>query len=246
MLVELLPKSVRRYARRYIERRGFIPASDGPANIHTAMKRRPDIVVETVIDVGASNGCWSQRMMEYLPKATYLLVEAQRAAHGGELEKFKAAHPNVQYEICAAGSDDGSIQFDASDPIGGAASITPFAKNNIVVPMSRLDTLVHKMNLKGPFLIKLDTHGFELPILEGASETLSRASMLIIEAYNFKLCPGAIRFHELAAHVEQLGFRCVDIFDLMVRPVDNALWQMDMVFLPVSHSIFRSSAYQPE
>lgn len=246
MLIEALPRFVRRFARRYIERRGFILASDGPANLHTVMKRRPEISVETVIDVGASNGCWSQAMMEYFPRANYLLIEAQRDAHAAELEEFKATHFNVDYEICAAGNDEGVIQFDASDPIGGAASTTPFTKNNIAVPMSRLDTLVGKRKLNGPFLIKLDTHGFEVPILEGAANTLPQASMLIIEAYNFKLCDGALRFHELIAHVEELGFRCADIFDLMVRPSDSALWQMDMVFLPASHRIFASNTYRPE
>jgi len=72
--------------------------------------------------------------------------------------------------------------------------------------MRRIDSLVSSRGLRGPFMIKLDTHGFEVPILNGAVETLSRATMLVIEAYNFTLCQGCLRFYELRAFLEERGF----------------------------------------
>src|ERR1700737_2700162 len=110
--------------------------------------------------------------------------------------------------------------------------------------MLTVDTLIHQRSLRGPFLLKLDTHGFEVPILQGARDTLKRAAMLIIEAYNFTLQPGAVRFYELCQFLEPRGFRCVDMFDLITRPLDNAFWQMDMVFLPSTHPVFHSNQYQ--
>ena len=234
----------RRLARRYIERRGFVRGNIA-ADLHTVMSRRRDVAIETVIDVGASDGHWSSRMMRHFPKANYLLIEAQAPAHAEALKKFKATHTNVDYELCAAGDHEGEIHFDASDPMGGQAATTPFAKNNISVPMATIDNLVRRRNLRGPFLIKLDTHGFEVPILEGARETMPQAGMLIIEAYNFTLCSGSLRFYELCGFLEGRGFRCVDFFDVMTRPQDNAFWQMDMVFLPSTHPVFRSNQYRP-
>jgi FkbM family methyltransferase len=238
----MLLRPLKRLARRYIERRGFFRGTPA-ADLDAVMARRPDVSVETVIDVGASNGHWSARMMRYFPNARYLLIEAQKDAHGVALERFKAAHPNVEYELCAAGDRDGEIYFDASDPMGGLASATPFPKNNITVPVSTIDNLVGSRNLTGPFLLKLDTHGYEVPILEGARQTMAQAAMLIIEAYNFTLCPGALRFYELCQFLEARGFRCVDMFDLMNRPGDHAFWQMDMVFLPTTHPVFQSNRY---
>jgi FkbM family methyltransferase len=210
------------------------------------MGRRPDVSIEGVIDVGASDGHWSARMMHHFPNAKYLLIEAQKAAHGAALQRFQVAHPNVEYELCAAGDQEGEIYFDASDPMGGLASTTPFPKNNISVPVSTVDNLVSRLNLRGPFLLKLDTHGFEVPILEGARQTMAQSAMLIIETYNFTLCPGALRFYELCQFLEPLGFRCVDMFDLMNRPGDHAFWQMDMVFLPTTHPVFQSNRYAPD
>ncbi len=239
-----LPSAIKMMVGRYLERRGWTKNSrrTGP-DLTTIISRRPDMSVETVIDVGASNGRWSERMMQHLPDANYLLVEAQEAVHGTALGKFKAVHSKVQYELCAAGDYDGETHFDASAPLGGVAARIPFAKNDIIVAMKTLDGLVQRHNLRGPYLLKLDTHGFEVPILEGARAVLRQASMLLIEAYNFTLRPGALRFYELCAYLDRRGFRCADVFDLMTRPTDNALWQMDMVFLPSTHPAFRLNNY---
>jgi FkbM family methyltransferase len=239
-----LLRTFKRLARRYIERRGFFLGTPA-ADLDAVMARRPDVSIETVIDVGASNGQWSAHMMRHFPNARYLLIEAQETAHGTALQTFKAAHPNVEYDLCAAGGHDGEIHFDASDPLGGLASTTPFPRNDILVPMTTIDNAVSRRSLRGPFLLKLDTHGFEVPILQGARHTLAQSAMLIIEAYNFTLCPGALRFYELCQFLEPRGFRCVDMFDLMVRPGDRAFWQMDMVFLPSTHPVFELNRYNP-
>jgi FkbM family methyltransferase len=243
-MLRLVPKPIRRMARRWIEERGFVLASDASVNLHTVMHRRRPEHIETVIDIGASDGRWSQGMMKYYPSARYLLIEAQRTTHEPMLRKFQAGHKNVICEMCAAGNRSGDINFDASDPFGGQASPSQYAKDNVVVPMETVDGLVRKHSLKGPFLLKLDTHGFEVPIFEGAVDTLANCAMLIVEAYNFTLCPGCLRFHELCTYLEQRGFRCVDMFDMMVRPKDQALWQMDMVFLPTSAPEFQSAEFQ--
>lgn len=53
-------------AGRYLERRGWTKNSikTGP-DLNTMMSRSLDVFVETVIGVGASNGCWSERMMRH-------------------------------------------------------------------------------------------------------------------------------------------------------------------------------------
>jgi hypothetical protein len=58
-------------------------------------------------------------MMRYFPNANYLLIAAQEVAHGMALKNFKAAHANVEHELCAASALDSEIHFDATDPMGG-------------------------------------------------------------------------------------------------------------------------------
>jgi len=182
--------------------------------------------------------------MSYYPSARYLLVEAQEAIHGTKLREFQSSYANVICEICAAGNKEGQINFDAGEPLGGQASPIPYTKNNIVVPMETVDGLVRKHGLDGPFLLKLDTHGFEVSIFEGAEKTLSDCAILIVEAYNFTLCPGCLRFYELCAYLEARGFRCLDVYDVLVRPRDQALWQMDMVFISAGAPVFQVAEFR--
>jgi FkbM family methyltransferase len=245
MQIKLLPIPIRRFIRKFLQSQGIVLYGPGP-NLHTVMERRPEVEVATVIDVGASDGHWSADMMMHRPKANYLLVEAHEKHHGEALRKFKSEHRNVEYELCAAGDTNGEVHFlESSDPFAGAAGHEQHSQNDIVVPMKTVDSMVEKYGLRGPFLLKLDTHGFEVPILEGARQTLAEASMLIVEVYNFTLGPGALRFYEICPYLERLGFRCADVFDLLQRPGDKAFWQMDMVFLPVAHGIFQSNRYLP-
>src|SRR5262249_53469899 len=131
--------------------------------LHRLAQRR--IPVATVIDIGASDGRWSAQTMRYFPQAKYLLLEAQ-PTHAHALRAFQQQHANVQVVLKAAGAAQGEIYFDAGDPLGGQASYTPLPTNNIVVPVTTVDHEVAAHQLPGPFLLKTDTHGFEVPILK--------------------------------------------------------------------------------
>lgn len=204
--------------------------------------RGPDLF-NTVIDVGASNGSWSRELMSGYPSANYLLIEAQ-PVHEPVLKEFCTRHKNAQYVLAAAGESDGEIFFDASDPFGGLASHVPFEQHCIRVPMIAIDSLVRQHNLAPPFLIKLDTHGFELPILRGAARTLCDANALIIECYNFRIAPECLLFYEMSQDLERQGFRCMDMFDVLYRPYDQAFWQMDMLFMRSSRPEFSYNGYR--
>jgi FkbM family methyltransferase len=197
---------------------------------------------ETVIDIGASNGMWTKIALERFPQHRYLLLEAQ-PVHAEALREFAAAHKNVEIAMAAAGATRGEIHFDASDPFGGQASDTPYPANNIVVPVTTLDREVASRSLPGPFLIKFDTHGFEPPILKGATQVLQQASVIIMECYNFKISPDCLLFPEMCVHMQSLGFRCVDMADVMHRKHDGALWQMDLVFVRADRPEFSHHSY---
>jgi FkbM family methyltransferase len=199
--------------------------------------------VDTVIDVGASDGRWTALALNHFPDAQYLLVEAQ-PVHAKALDAFAQAHSNVQVALAAAGEKSGQINFHASDPFGGIASEYPFPSDNIVVPVTTLDSEVRVRKLRGPFLVKMDTHGYEIPILNGASETLAQTEVLVMECYNFRIAPQCLLFHEMCAHMEKRGFRCIDLIEAKRRPLDNCLWQMDIVFARNNRPEFSLARYQ--
>lgn len=204
--------------------------------------RSRNIPVTTVIDVGASNGVWSEACLRFFPTAFYFLVEAQRA-HEQKLLKFKGRHVRSDFVISAAGDQVGEVFFDDSGLFGGVASHTP-QEGYVRYPVTTIDTLVAERQLTPPFLLKLDTHGFEIPIFEGACESLKQTSLIVVEAYNFNLNEKAVRFTDLCIYLEKKGFRCVDMCDPMFRPKDGVFWQFDLFFVPSSAPVFLSNSYK--
>ena len=186
--------------------------------------------VTTIIDVGASNGMWTELALSDFPSSQYLLIEAQ-PVHESALQQFCAAHPNTQYVLAAAGASVGHIYFHIANPFGGRASYTPLPNHNARLPVTTIDAEVAARQLSGPFLLKLDTHGFEVPIFEGAGATLANTVAIIVETYNFKMGPEGLLFYEICAWLQARGFRCIDAVDIRRRPGDDLLWQMDLVFM---------------
>lgn len=199
--------------------------------------------ISTVIDVGASDGRWSVKARRRFPAADFVLIEAQAAAHEEALQRHAQRYPRTHLILAAAGHRVGTITFDVADPFGGAATEQAIGGSAAELPMTTIDAEIGRLGLAGPYLVKLDTHGFEREILLGAQETLARSALLIIEAYNFELRPGVLRFHELCFLLEAAGFRVLDLVDVMRRPTDGVLWQFDLVFAPTNRPEYASADY---
>ncbi len=220
------------------------PKYQNPMTIQAALIRCKDrgLKIDTVIDVGASDGRWSKDCMKFFPEVNYLMIEAQEG-HRSALENFKNDNPKVDFILAAAGRTEGNIYFNEADLFGGLASETPLEENCIEVPVISLDNEINKRNLKGPYLLKLDTHGFEIPILEGANAIMRNAELIIIETYNFKLTNDSLRYWEMCEYMEKLGFSPIENVDFLLRKQDKAFWQMDTFFIPSTNKAFSSTTF---
>lgn len=224
-----------------IENRNIINRSTMRGAIRALAQRGYQI--NTIIDIGASDSRWTLDAMEFFPQSQYLLIEAQ-SFHEENLKAFTQIHPNTQYVLAAAGDKVGKIYFDAGDPFGGQASHTPFAVNNVELPVTTLDHEVASRKLVGPFLIKFDTHGFELPILKGATAVLEKTEVIIMECYAQHLMPESLTFPQICSYLDNLGFRCIDVVDPVWRTYDDSFWQMDLIFIRKERPEFAYTAYE--
>jgi FkbM family methyltransferase len=200
------------------------------------------MTIGTVVDVGASNGMWSNVCEKHFPDARYLLVEAQQA-HEESLKAYCATRPNVEYVISAAGDAIGTINFNDDDLFGGAAShiLIDWAKK--ILPMTTLDHEITKRALPGPYLLKLDTHGFEREILNGSAEALTSTNLLVIETYTFRLSQEAPLFDEMVKYMRDRGFGVIDMSEPLWRTRDNSLWQIDMFFVRADRPEWSAGAF---
>lgn len=223
----------------------IVSPDKGLFTMQSALERcsKRGLDVRTVIDVGASDGRWSRDCMKVLPNANYFLVEAQEGHEKG-LRSFKNEQPKVDYIIAAAGRTDGKIYFNNDDLFGGLASETPLKNSCIEIPVIILDNEIKKRNLEPPYLLKLDTHGFEVPILEGAKNIIKSAQLIIIETYNYRLTDESFKYYEMCSYMEKLGFSTIEMVDLMLRKYDDTFWQMDTFFVPGKNENFEYNSYK--
>ena len=199
------------------------------------------IEVATFVDVGAARGAWSHMAEKYWPSAHFHLVEAKDVWRG-DLQKLAERRNNYSFTMNAVTDAPGTIYFPSGgDEYGGAAFKEPGDRSDLIpVPATSIDNETRSLELKGPFGIKLDTHGTEVDILKGADETLKNTTLICIETYNFI---GQKRFPELLLHMQSLGFRVADIAEPLFRESDASLWQVDFYFLRAEHPIFQNYGF---
>jgi FkbM family methyltransferase len=200
------------------------------------------IEIASLIDIGASNGIWSKAFARHFPDRRHLLIDAN-AVHLEGLKKACRQNPAWQFALTAVGSTTGELYFDASDPLGGHLSEEPWTKDYRPCPVTTIDDLLEKYPLPGPLMIKLDTHGVELPILAGATKALKETNVIVIEAYNMVFGEPAVPFWDLCRHMVELGFRPLDVFDLLYREVDRTFWQFDLLFVRSDLPLFQDQRF---
>lgn len=196
----------------------------------------------TVIDVGASDGSWSIAARRHFPRAKFVLFEPLQE----QAPTLFAVSARQDFEIifAVAGAAQGETLFSVDADLDGSGVDLPDAAGIRSVPVETIDHVLSTRQLTGPYCLKLDTHGYELAVLEGATTVLRADGLIVIEAYNFQLTENCLRFHQLCAWMETRGWRCCDLADPLRRPGDGLLWQLDLVFAPASSAWFANHAYR--
>jgi len=188
-----------------------------------------------ICDVGASDGKWTLRCLEIYPQARYFCIDPL-GENSSSLAKLKAKFPNVDYwQGCLGSKSDGAnlnVDGDGSSILRGHFDNPYGIQQEVEVEM--LDNLVAREICPQPDLVKLDVQGYELEVLKGATETLKRATALIVEVSFIQFQSGMPIVHEVIGHLYQSGFVVCDIFSLSLRPLDHMAGQADLLFLKES------------
>ena len=201
---------------------------------------RLDIAPATIADVGASDGRWSKGARSVFPSADLVLFEPQ-PVHAAALARFQSDNPDASIVRSAVGGSSGTAPFDAGDPWSGVLEEHATA-TSITVPVVTLDDAL--ADARPPYLVKLDTHGVEAAILAGAARTLEQSVAWVIEAYNQRITTDCLLFWELCEFMARHDFRPATVADVLYRPYDGTLWQMDLFFVRGDSAVFDYLSYR--
>jgi FkbM family methyltransferase len=186
---------------------------------------------QVVFDVGASNGVWSKLVDGLFPSATYHLFEpladtmesytlhlAETLALKKNFHLHKIGLGNItQTQEMAIFLDGVGSTFLELDRIKSQQdSLKVTSRLETIAPFSvyRMDDYVEEKKLPLPQIVKMDTQGFELAIIEGGLKTLKSADILVLETWLYRgYGVTTPLLHELMGPLEELGFVLVDFGD---------------------------------
>jgi FkbM family methyltransferase len=195
--------------------------------------RHVGFVPTTVLDVGAHRADWSRLARAYFPHAKFILVEPQLEMRP-DLEAFCGEANGSTWKLAGAGPEPGEMTLAVWPDLAGSSLLAGADVGHDLekrtIPIITIDSLFDG-GQELPQLAKLDVQGFELKALQGASKLIGQTECFILEVSLFRIVPDMPVFFEVTAWLDERGYKFYDIAGHIRRPMDNALAQVDAVFV---------------
>lgn len=219
----------KRALRNTIERRGYVvrPTSMFGASMAADIRKlvrqqeRP-----VIIDVGANAGQWLMSILREFPGARVICYEPDERAFA-QLQSVASSLGNVECIRCALGREPGRMQlFRNADSVTSSLlrptqtdESLPYADklrplDAVEIEVRTLDHELARLGIAHVDLLKTDCQGFDLRVLEGATQSLSRGDVDLIatEALFHPEYENQTWFHELMPWLLARNYALIGIY----------------------------------
>lgn len=194
--------------------------------------------IDTIIDVGANTGQYGKRIRRSLPNTPIYSFEplpdafrdlSLNLAHDKNWNayNFGIGRNRTSKEFTIAGNSQSSSFLNMQDSHINAAPLSkPIGK--ISVQIETLDNFSAQFG--NQIYLKIDTQGYELEVIAGATETINKALYVYIESSFVELYQGSPLAHEVMAAMYERGFCVHTITPGFSDFRDARLLQADILF----------------
>ncbi len=184
----------------------------------------------TVFDIGVADGTpW---IYKAYPAAKYFLIDPTPQSLPSM--RFWARRLNAEVFNVALGNIEGRVKLKVRPDHSGSSIFDEVGEAEILheleVPMRRFDVLFGKF--ERPALAKIDVQGAELLVLEGMGGRLKELDCIIVETSLIATLREGPEFADVMDLMRDNNFVLFDITAILRRPLDQALAQIDAVFVP--------------
>lgn len=191
---------------------------------------------QTIVDVGSAKGEWARLAADVWPNASIYGFEPNHS-NRDKLERTKAELRHFDFTLAFLGAARGEAvytdQEDQTSLLDGATN----AKGNQRAPMLTLDEWALERKVSRIDFLKMDVQGYELEVLKGATRMLPACQAVLLEVSFFSFLPNVPLFDEVIAFMKTRGFVAYDVLGILRRQSDDALAQMDFLFLREGHPL---------
>ncbi|MGL4650201.1 MAG: FkbM family methyltransferase, partial [Caldilineaceae bacterium] len=178
---------------------------------------------KAILDIGANRGQFARVARVLFPQATIYSFEPLPDSFAELCAAFQG-DANFHALNVAVGETRGVKEFHQND-FAPSSSLLAMSETHqaafprtahsrtIEVPVEPLDAIAPTLALGDPFLVKIDTQGYESFVLQGGSGTIARAAVVIVETSFETLYEGQVLFNGIHAMMTALGFEFRGILD---------------------------------
>jgi FkbM family methyltransferase len=187
------------------------------------------LVPRTIIDVGAFEGDWSKLARRIWPKSCILMFEPNLAKQDHLALVASDISASVFCELLGA-EDHTTVSYNVMG--SGSSVLSERSPLHRVVErrsLRRIDSFLKE--IEAPALLKVDTQGYEIEVLKGATSILRSIDAILLEVAIIEINEGAPLLHEVLTYMKSIGFVTYDVLEIHRRPLDGALNQIDILFI---------------
>lgn len=198
--------------------------------------------IDCVLDVGANDGGYAQSILDAGFAGHVLSFEPLEDARGRLQDRAKR-HPRwAVAPRMALGAVSGTADLNVAGNLTSSSILPMCARHEESapqsryvgkqsVPLERLDQVEHPVIAAARAIhLKIDTQGYELPVLEGAKALMPRIQGLQLEMSLVALYDGQVLFRELFDWVTAQGFELHGVVPGFSDQATGRMLQMDGIF----------------
>jgi len=217
--------------------------------IPAALQRlaRNGLTPESIFDVGAYHGDFAAMALAVWPAARIACFEPLPAGRA-RIAELQRRFPAIDIHPALVGATaKDRVELHVAET---STSLLRDAHNESfpvqVFPQVTLDHTIEAIYAgRAPDLLKIDVQGFEMEVLKGTARSIGKVRAVLTEFSLLDLHENVPLMHEVVAWLAERGFVAYDICGITRRPMDDALWQADMVFVRKDDALRRDKGYFP-
>jgi FkbM family methyltransferase len=201
-----------------------------------------DRKINLVLDIGANQGQYGTSLRNTVGyKGRIVSFEPLRDAFT-ILQQTAARDPLWESHNIAFGDSAGTATINISAN-SHSSSLLPVSARTLEIEPSagyvgtqdvvvyRLDSVLDRFAEPGDrIFLKIDTQGYELKILSGASGVINRFALIQLETSFFEVYHGEALICDVIKYLDNIGYRVVSIEPGWENPATGELLQADFIF----------------
>ncbi|MBK7105837.1 MAG: FkbM family methyltransferase [Ignavibacteriae bacterium] len=197
--------------------------------------------INTIIDVGANNGEFAQKINKILPEVEIHSFEPLKECIE-ELKENLVGIKKIKFYNYALGEKDEEKIFYHNQfaPSSSFLEMKDLHKNAFPytstvfeekVSVKKLDNFINELIKSKEILLKIDVQGYELNVLKGGYKFLNEVKIIILEVSFHELYKDQPLFNDIYTYLVEKGFNYYGNFEQLIDPHNGQILQADAIFI---------------